>query len=286
VIYLEGARGKIEPELQRAHEVLVAQLARYGIKPAVEIGYIYDPGRNQNDVTNIIATMKAKGVTTIIPYWDPLYPILITTEATVQLYFPEWFILGSGLSDTTTAGRLYSQVQWRNAFGISPLWVTWQSVNKSGGYRLYHHARPNDPPGSEGVLINIYVGRIQTLFRGIHMAGPNLTPDSWAAGQYAYPATGGLPQAPLVSINQQFPTEIKDFTEVFWNADTSGPDERGQQANGMMMKANGGQRYQSGQWTADPPARGNAIAVSDDPIDPPHEQDGHTHTGRCLSCAY
>ena len=35
-----------------------------------------------------------------------------STPATNQGYYPEWIITGSGLSDTTAAGRLYDQTQW------------------------------------------------------------------------------------------------------------------------------------------------------------------------------
>ncbi len=73
----------------------------------------------------MIAKMHGDGITSIIMFVDPLYPILITGEATRQQYYPEWIISGSGLSDTTAAGRLYDQQQWKHAFGISPLWVTW-----------------------------------------------------------------------------------------------------------------------------------------------------------------
>jgi hypothetical protein len=59
----------------------------------------------------------------------------------------------------------------------------------------------------------------------------------------------------------------------------------------MMMKVSGGKRYRPGLWpTSNPKAfveDGTEIAVSDDPKlsgDLPHEQDGHTHTGRCMSC--
>lgn len=193
LIYLQGERGKFDPERQRARDEIVAELAKCGVSFAKEVGYLYDPGRNQNDVTNMVAQMKGAGVTTIVPLWDPLYPILITTEAFNQLYFPEWFIGGTGLSDTSAAGRLYNQQEWAHAFGISPLWVTWADVRNSPGYREYHHGRPQDADGAEGVLVNIYRSRIQTLFRGIHMAGPNLTNESFAAGQYAYPPTGGTP---------------------------------------------------------------------------------------------
>jgi hypothetical protein len=291
LIYLEGIR-KVDPEGRRGADVMLRELARYGvtIPASAQVGYVYDPGRNQQDVTALIAKMKNEGVTTIIPIWDPLYPILITKEATNQLYFPEWFMVGTGLSDTTTAGRLYDQSQWRHAFGVSPLWVTWQTVAKSTGAREYHHGAPGTPPGDEGVLINIYRSRIQTLFRGIHMAGPNLTNETWVQGSLTYPKTGGKPAAPLVYLTRQNPTEIKDFVEVFYAANASGPDERGTSGTGMVMKVDGGRRYDIGQWPQAEPRvfdLNGAIAVSDDPPgggDPPHEQDGHTHRTRCLSC--
>ncbi len=291
LIYLEGIR-KVDPEGRRAADVMLQELAKNGVtvSPDAQVGYVYDPGRNQQDVTALIAKMKNEGVTTIIPIWDPLYPILITKEATNQLYFPEWFMVGTGLSDTTTAGRLYDQQQWRHAFGISPLWVTWQTVANSTGAREYHTGAPGTPPGDEGVLINIYRERIQTLFRGIHMAGPNLTTQSWIQGTLAYPKTGGKPAAPLVYLTRQNPTGIKDFVEVFYAVNATGPDERGQQGTGMVMKVDGGKRYDVGQWPGTPPKvfdLNGAIAVSDNPPgggDPPHEQDGHAHPKRCLSC--
>jgi hypothetical protein len=257
-----------------------------------ESAYIYDPGRNQQDVTSMIAQMKSAGITTIVSFWDPLYPILITKEATRQQYFPEWFITGSGLSDTTSAGRLYDQQQWRHAFGISPLWVTWKSVATSSGYREYKHGDPNNELGEPGVLVNIYRAYFQTLWRGIHMAGPNLTNETFVRGEFAYPPTGGQPRAPLVHMTRELPTEIKDWVEVWYKADEQGPDEREQPGSGMIMKTDGGKRYQIGQWSTGPTLAFNpqgAIAISDDPAlggdNFNHEKDGHKHTKRCLSCA-
>jgi len=291
LLYIEGARGKVDPEGKRARDAFVREFAKYGMSFAEEIAYIYDPGRNQADVTNLIARFKAAGVTTIIPFWDPLYPILITQEATRQQYFPEWFIVGSGLSDTTAAGRLYDQQQWRHAFGISPLWVTWTSVDKSGGYRTYKHGDPDGEFGEPGVLVNIYVAAAGVIFTGIHLAGPLLTNETFVRAVFSYPPTGGEPRAPLVYWTREFPTAIKDFVEVYYKADEQGPDERGQQGSGMIMKVNGGRRYKPGEWTTDPSAAFNpagAIAISDDPAlggdDLSHEQDGHQHRKRCLSC--
>jgi hypothetical protein len=166
-------------------------------------------------------------------------------------------------------------------------------VATSAGYRETHHGDPTMKPGDEGVLINIYRAPVQTLFTGIHMAGPKLTRDTFAQGLFNYPRTGGTPAAPLVYRTRAYPTEIKDFTEVYYDANASGRDERGQQASGMIQKVNGGKRYLQGQWPRTAPQvfedAVNPIAVSDNPpggaTDPPHEQDGHTHTGRCLSCS-
>jgi hypothetical protein len=268
MIYLTGQNEVVYPEDVEVKGLAEQALARCGLRFAKEIGYSYDPGRNQADVTNMIAQLKAAGVTTVVPFWDPLYPILITGEATRQVYFPEWFITGTGLSDTTTAGRLYDQQQWTHAFGISPLWVTWATVAKSAGYREYHWARPQDPPGAEGVLINIYRSRIAELFTLIQMAGPDLTDATVSAGAFAYPHTGGLPAKPLLFRTRAAPTWIKDFTEVWYGSSVRGPDERGEVGNGMVVKANGGKRYQAGQWTVGDPAAfvmAGSITVTDDP---------------------
>lgn len=291
LVYIEGSNGRVDPEGKRIRDAMVRELARNGVALSAEASYLYDPGRNQADMTTLISKMRAAGVTTVIMVVDPLSPAIITTEATRQQYYPEWFITGTGLSDTSAAGRIYDRNQWSHAFGISPLWVTWTDVKQSEGYREFHHALPNTQPGDEGVLINIYRAPVQQVFVGIHMAGPKLTPDTFAQGQYNYPRTGGTAAAPLVYVTRDFPTQIKDFTEVWYAVDEPGKDERGEQGNGMMMKVDGGKRYEAGQWPVGDPkvfVREGAIAVSDNPAGGgpfPHEQDGHKHQGKCLSCA-
>ena len=291
LIYIEGQNGQVDPEGRRFRDHFVGQLAKWGVKLAAEAGYVYDPGRNQQDMTNMIASMRSAGVTTLIGIMDPLSPIFITQEATRQQYFPEWLQTGTGLSDTSTAGRLYDQQQWRHSFGISPLWVTWTEKRMGPGWREYHHMRPNDANGEEGNLIEIYRAPVQTFFRGVQMAGPKLTADTFAQGQFRYPKTGGTPTAPLNFLTRQYPTEIKDFVEIFYDPNKRGKDERGQDGRGMVMKVAGGKRYQTGQWPTSDPNVFNlkgAIAVTGDPKlqDPRHEQDGHKHSAseKCVSC--
>lgn len=295
LIFLEGIKGRVDPEGKRAADRLESEMNKRGAQLAVKIGYTYDPGRNQQDLTTMIARLKSEGVTSVIMFVDPLYPILITRESSRQNYFPEWVISGSGLSDTTAAGRLYDQDQWRHALGISPLWVTWKTVQQSTGYREAHHGNPSMPDGQEGVLINIYNSIPALIFRGVHMAGPKLTRETFTQGMLNYPKSGGTPNSPLVYHTREYPTAIKDFIEIYYDADRSGPDERALDGQGMMMKMNGGQRYElgkmpSGDMNAFFNANANAIRdpkavdVQNGNADPNHEQDGHKHTTKCLSC--
>lgn len=291
LLYLTGANDRVDPEGKRFADYFDKELAKYGVKLAAKHEFLYGPGENQNEISTRIADMKDKGVTTFIGFWDPLSPILITREMTNQRWFPENFVTGSGLSDTTTAGRLYDSAQWSRAFGLSPLWVTWENVNRSGGYRAAHHGNPDLPEGEEGVLVNIYSALVGQVFLGIQMAGPILTADSFAQGMYNFPKTGGIPGAPLLYWTRAYPTAIKDFTEVWFDIDRQGKDERGEQGSGMMMKVNGGVRYVPGAWSRTEPLafvqNGKEIAVSDNPPGGgilKHEEDGHTHSGKCKTC--
>ena len=286
LMYLNGTGTKVDPEGDRGARITKAEFAKRGIAFKTSVSYLYDPGNNQDQIRIMMTKFKDQGCTTLVPLVDPIQPILITKEATKQAYFPEWFIVGTGLSDTTTIGRFYDQDQWQHAFGISPLWVTWDKVENSAGYREYHDAMPGSAKGDEGVLINIYRAAPQTLFRGIHMAGPNLNNDTFARGLYAYPATGGTPANPLVFLNRGFPTEIKDFSEVWYDRNRVGPDERSKVGPGMMVRADGGRRYQAGQWLAGAPSRAGGVTVTaqQDLRTPPPNPDRYKH--KCLSCDF
>jgi len=230
---------------------------------------------------------------------DALTPVFFTKEATKEAYFPEWMQTGTGLTDTTFFGRTYDTQQWSHSFGISPLWVFFENLQVSDGYREYHHAcdtaKADCAPKAESTGINVYRTAQLELFTGIEMAGPKLTPQSFAQGEYSYPPTGGTPAYPLFHFTKDSPNIIKDFTETWWDQTRTGKDEVNNNAAGVLMKANQGKRYLPGQWpTADPFVFNkdpSPVFTSDAPYTgpgvPQHEQDGHHHppTEKCLSCS-
>ena len=284
LMHINGVGNTVDPEGQRGANVFHAAFNRVGIRFKTTVKYLYDPGSNQNEITNMVAKLKSEGCTTIVPLVDPIQPILITKEATKQVYFPEWFIVGTGLSDTSSIGRFYDQDQWSHAFGISPLWVTWDKVENSSGYREYHDAMPGSRKGDEGVLINIYRGGFQLVFQGIHMAGPNLNNQTFAQGLYAMPRLGGSPANPLVFFTRQYPTAIKDFSEIWWDRNRVGPDERSRNGPGQMVRADGGRRYNLGEWAGGNPSRTNGVTTTAQQgvKTPPKRADRYTKP--CLSC--
>ncbi len=281
-----GTGTTVDAQGPRGRDIVVDAYEKRGLSFAKVVQYFYAPGQNQDDITNMIGQLKSANCTTIVPVVDPIMPILITKEATKQAYFPEWYVMGTGLSDTTTIARFYDQQQWEHAFGISPLWVTWDRVENSAGYHEYHHGvGGTGNKGDEGALINVYRAGFQTLWTGIHMAGPNLTNATFEQGMYAYPKTGGDPANPLVFRNRAFPTEVKDFSEIYYDPTLVGPDERSENGAGMIVRVDAGKRYNAGEWPQSPPSRANAVTVTaQQGNNTDHAADGHTHDTKCLSC--
>jgi hypothetical protein len=292
LVYIEGTGTIIDPNAKAAAKHFEAELGKYGVKLAKSVSYTFDIAQQQQQSTNIIGQMVSAGVNVIACVCDPLYPIFLTSEASKQQWFPEWFITGTSLIDTTFFGRTYDAQQWAHAYGMSPLWVFFDDVSESYGYRTYHHMNPGAARGDEGVGINVWHAPMQLTFIGVHYAGPKLTHETWSEGLFVAPPRGGTPNAPLVKFTRENMGAIKDWTEVWWSSNGTGKDETGKDGAGILMKASGGARYTAGNWPQAAP-----YVFGDDPqptfrLDHlvqsyDHDADGHTHendTRACRSC--
>lgn len=217
--------------------------------------YTLDPARLQEQATPIISGFKAAGITTIVVQGDPIAMATFTREATAQEYFPEWVIGPSTLIDTAAFGRTYDQEQWAHAFGLSPLAARVDPDATETLYEWYfgEEAPANDSEGvlSPGPLI---------LFAALQNAGPNLTPESLRQGLYAIEPLGGAISSVSFSFGEHgiFPgldevdqAGIDDWTEIWWDAEATGPDELGRDGTGLYAYVDGGQRYFVGELTED-----------------------------------
>lgn len=236
-----------------------------------------DIAKTQEQARPLITKLKSEGVNSVIFSGDPFAPAFFTSEAARQNWQPEWIITGSALTDTNLFARTYNQDQWSRAFGISYLTISVPEAQREG-YALHqwHTGRPPTAANQYGVLWS----PVFAMATGLHMAGPNLNPQSFQAGMFRYPVTGrGFVTSATVSWGKQpFWNGLVDFTaaddvaEIWWDPRAVGEDEVGNRAAGMYRWVAGGKRYLPGEHPkAEPGAFNPNGAPTDLPSRPPNE---------------
>lgn len=250
-----------------------------GGKLADRQAYILDLTKAQEDARIMVARLKDRGVTSVLFSGDPFMPIFLTQEATKANYRPEWIISGSALTDTTFFARTYDKTQWSQAFGIS-----------------YLIARLNaDAAEAEGNIVTWHCGctlksypsllNFGTLYAGVHLAGPVLTPSTYRDGMFSLKRTSGFITHYAVSYGQGlWPWDdylaLDDAAELWWDNNATGKDEIGNDGVGMYRYMAMGKRYLPGQWPKEEPvpfvADGTVVVYNERPpgdrnTPPPHE---------------
>ena len=243
-----------DPVYKQCVEEGKPRLRAAGIDIAKEIDYSLDFSKMQQEAPNMAAQLKGAGVTTVVLVTDPALPYFLTGAATQQDYWPEWFVSGSALTDVDILGQFYDQDQWQFAYGQSFLSDIFQGKD-SESYRAYKAVRPQDEPA---VTRDQYYYNFLMLFIGLQMAGPNLTPETFQAGMFAYPPrTGSFGRW---SFSPTDHTCSDDAREIYYdrNALSAFNDKPGR-----WITLNGGRRFRGSSWPEQaPPA----------PIPPPAAQ--------------
>ena len=192
-------------------------------------------------------------MTTVIYTGDPLSPATITKEATAQNYSPEWILGPNVLADTAIFGRTFDQDQWKNAFGVSLIPARGADETQEA-LKLYRWFTGEEPPSNTRGVIN---PSIHLLFRGLHLAGPKLTPKAFRDGQFRYPVTGEGAVAIQTSYGDHGIWPFTDYSGsdtaaiIWWDPEAQGQDEVGQEGSGLYRYANEGQRYSVGEFPSE-----------------------------------
>ncbi|HKH05179.1 MAG TPA: ABC transporter substrate-binding protein [Acidimicrobiales bacterium] len=190
--------------------------------------------------STLLARLRDADITTVSCTCDPLMVLYLTQEAESQGYQPEWQVLGTGFTDLDLVGQAYAQGlsgdQWSRAFGLS-YFAEQQPFRESAGYRAYSEVRDDQP----SQLVDILYYQLQALVIGIQMAGPNLTPETFETGMFAYP--GGTGSAGTWDFFPEHYSPQVDAREVWF--DTEG--ESGFNGEPGTYASNG-TRYRQGEW--------------------------------------
>lgn len=255
-------------------DLMVSRLTEVGAAPAEVIPYVLDPGSIQQTASQLIAKLKASGVTSVILTTDPVGPRDFTREATAQEYFPEWIVAAATLVDTTAFGRSYDQQQWAHAFGVTSLAVR-LNPEISGYYALYKWFTGKEPAADES--IGVYMPPFGLLMSALQSAGPNLTHTTLAGAIRSFNTVQAISQPWLTwgdhgIWDQPDYAGIDDATVFWWDATATGPDENRNQGTGLLFFVDGGKRYLPGAWPTEEKlfVRDGAVAVYD--VAPPGEE--------------
>jgi hypothetical protein len=230
--------GVVAPENQEYQESVNAFIRKAeaaGLPISINMKYKLDISSMPNQASNIVAQLKDRGVTSVICACDPVMLALgMTPKANEQGYEPEWITSGLAFVDQDIVSQLIDQKQWAHAFGIAYNAES-EPQGRSFPYAAYKQMRPDDEPafGVEEIYYQMYL-----LAIGIQMAGPNLTPQTFEAGMFAYP--GGSGPRGLWGFGEGDYTPTDDFREIWWD-----PDRISGQNNkpGAWVQLNGGARW-------------------------------------------
>lgn len=241
-----------------------------------------DPGRAQELATGIVARMKDAGVTTVVVQADPVTLPAFTREATKQGWYPEWVIGAFQFTDTSTFARTFDQEQWSHAFGISFLPPA-APPDVTSPYRLYRWFHGQPPPADDSLLLTY--PQVALFFTGLHLAGADLTAETYRDAVFAFPPTPAARTQPSVDYGFGRWTDptvaedeyegdyegIDDMVELWWDARAEGPDETGAEGAGLYRYVDGGRRYLPGEYTSELDVFDRTRAVTQITDPPPSE---------------
>lgn len=201
--------------------------------------YSPDTGEAVVQSTTLASQAKQNGITTLLYFTDPVFPVYLTPQLTSQNYFPENVVVGSSYLDFDALAQLYDKQQWKNAFGLGDLPQMNPIADYDSGavYRSTH--------GTQGPYISAanIQGYFTILGSGLQQAGPDLTAINFERGVLTLPPVGGSPNHALIQFGQNDFTGVSDARLIFWDPTRRSPVNG---KSGTYVSLDGGKRYTLG----------------------------------------
>ena len=173
--------GELRRPLRRA-----ASRARH---PPIGLTYRIDINSMPNQASNIIAQLKDAGVTTVVCSCDPVMLALgMAPKANEQDYNPEWITGGLAFVEQDIVGQLIDPEQWQHTLRPRLQRRVRAARALVPAFGVPGRCGPTSEPafGVEELYYQMYL-----LAIGLQMAGPNLTPETFEQGMFAYPGAVG-----------------------------------------------------------------------------------------------
>jgi hypothetical protein len=230
------------PVYQECVDAGEAEIRKDGHSWATRESYTLDIASLSSQAASLVAKLSSAGITTVACACDPILPIFMTAKAREQGWFPEWNVLGTALTDVDVVGQLYDQEEWSHAFGISALGKL-EPLRGSFGYQAYKSVRSDEP----ALVVDLLYYSFYVLAIGVHMAGPNLTPETFEKGMFAYPGGSGI--AGRWKFGPGDYTPMEDAREIWWDPDAISI----QNGEPGAYRGTSDKRYRGDEWPREQP---------------------------------
>lgn len=212
----------------------------------------------QQQAPTMVAKLKNAGVTTVLLYATYDMTGYLFKAADSLSYHPEWVFPGFGVSDIEVTARINNNAypdQMKHVFGIGtlPPYVAGLEDPQVGWFDWYWG--PN-----RGVYQAFPVAPLYTLYAGVSLAGPKLTPKLFQQGLFAMPANGGAASHQVVSYMfgygrtsglpyDEYSTVGLDYAVMWWSPTDTGKGKLLlDEGTGRFRYIDNAQRYYAGQW--------------------------------------
>lgn len=213
-----------------------------------------DDAAGNNQANNVVLELKSAGVTSVIcECHTQSSGFFMSKAADQQVYNPEWLVSTYYFQTTDAHVRYNFSPQMERHFGLQ-WWNKQMPRDQSPWYWALKGSDPNYQYGNDPYYDGVHQmwGSISLLAAGLQLAGPNLTPETFAQGllraEWPNPDHGQAPywQADVGFVGTH--SFIRDAALV-WGSRTA-PSSWGGQP-GAFCYAQRGVRYQLGSWPSD-----------------------------------
>jgi hypothetical protein len=217
------------PYLSSCAQAMTSALTSAGAAPATTIAYSTNVNVATATAQSTVQQLINDKITTVICMCDPVGELLFADDMQNDHYQPEWLIGGVVGEETDDIAQEMPQAVW----GHVALATSEESLaGKYGSTIGYFAAKSEDPSGALIVNeVDVLYQRLYQLALGIQLAGPDLTPQSFAQGMWSYQGgTGGYGPQDYVYNGTRYFSATHPYKIQWYNPAVTSPSDGAQGA--------------------------------------------------------
>jgi len=177
------------PYLSSCAQLVSSDLSAAGQPPVTTIAYDTNVNVATATAQSTVQQLINDNVTTVLCICDPVGELLFADDMQNDHYEPEWLLGGIVGEETDDIAQEMPQSIWAH---VAMATSEEALAGKYGSTIAYFAAKSEDP--NNALIVNevdVLYERLYQLALGIQLAGPDLTPQSFAQGMWSYQGADG-----------------------------------------------------------------------------------------------